>query len=64
MKLPFHRHTDELIGGTVLPSAYEQAGRPKSLRGGSEDVLDYFAKRVVFTFRCTKCGRVRERVLP
>ncbi len=53
-----HRHSDEVIDKTILPSGLEQlgaGGQFKIERIGS----DMHRKPVVFVVRCTRCQRVR-----
>ena len=61
----FHRHTDVLLDKHDLPSPFEQCNAAKiaNIKVGEVDET-FFVKRVVFTFCCTKCGRVRQNVLP
>jgi hypothetical protein len=56
----FHRHNFELIDKTVMPSAFEQLeAAGQSLKRAAGITGEFFEKKVVLTFRCMKCGKLK-----
>jgi len=58
-------HDDDLVDKTTMRSGYDQMD-DRSKRDLIDNVCDpndvqgYFVRKVIFTFKCKKCGRVKQ----
>lgn len=58
-------HDDDLLDKTEIKSSYEQMDeqtRSDMMDGcyGPTSVAPFFRKKIIFTFKCKKCGRVKQ----
>lgn len=54
----FANHDDDLVDKTVLPSAAEQCYNSGSFASPFVQPLWFYKKKLILTFKCTRCNRV------